>query len=187
MNKRSILLSLCLVTLCVLTFPLYIVTQYEIDRHKWFYSRGILDLPVRDVEYFNTRRHDFDGWTPGRTKWLVDLAELHAKLPKNISAMGHHEILYYDKRPSKRLTFENRLLDVCPYKNCHITDDREKYRDSSAVIFEISHHSMGLPPPNRPANQIWIFNDFEPPLINERWDHRHRTWNGKLNWSMTFR
>ena len=186
-NKRVCFSVVVLVVMCLLFYPMYVISQYNVSQHEWLFTNNILDLPTRNAAFFNTRRLDYDGWTPGFPKWLVDLTELQTKLPKNVTSIGHHEILYYNSRPTDRIRQENVLIKQCPYQNCHITDKWERYDESSAVIFEISHHYMGLPNSTRPNGQIWIFHDFEPPRINDRWEHRHRSWNGKMNWSMSFR
>ena len=86
----------------------------------------------------------------------------------------------------------NPQLARCLYNNCVCTDDRKLMREASAIIFCTSCPDMGTGPPSelrvRPANQIWIFETWEPPhnhLYQD--DFRHHLWKDTMNWSMTYR
>lgn len=83
-------------------------------------------------------------------------------------------------------------MNVCSVKNCRVSFDDNDLNNADAVVFHLQRTEgvQDLPIENdsRPANQRWVFLTDEAPLRPFMSGKiRLKDFNGKFNWSMTYR
>ncbi|KAJ8302747.1 hypothetical protein KUTeg_019143 [Tegillarca granosa] len=128
-------------------------------------------IPVRWMTYSNTNTYNVDLDNVIR-KDLVDKLPLLKRKPV---------ILFYNL-PVWISINNDANLNTCPYK-CDFTDDKNRWNESEAVIFEASAHPR-VPKQGKKKKQIWIFFTLESP---KTYPNGFKQWKNLMNWTMTYR
>jgi len=182
---------LCLIAV---TVAMYMASQYDLRDHTFTY-KNLLNLPSKreaDVGYKNYL-HSRHIWQPGSDYAFVDPKEPYLKKVRGAEPLetgNFYQILHYNEDVHMSARADNAVIrDTCAFQNCHFTNNRKHFRNSSAVIYSLSFGKvpMGHVLPKKVPGQVWIFFDREPPIINEKVFYRHRSWANVMNWSLSYR
>ncbi|XP_067654941.1 alpha-(1,3)-fucosyltransferase C-like [Haliotis asinina] len=84
------------------------------------------------------------------------------------------------------LQMGEKHFEGCPVSTCVYADKPETIPESDAILF-FTDHQAGNSPPEKSPGQIWIFFSVESPIHSGNSGFGGPLWEGKFNWTMSYR
>ncbi|XP_046364926.2 alpha-(1,3)-fucosyltransferase C-like [Haliotis rufescens] len=107
--------------------------------------------------------------------------EVFLKTNKTYKMIHLHSFPWYYELQMGEKSFEG-----CPVSTCTYVDKPETIPNSDAILF-FTDHQPGNAPPEKTPGQVWIFFSVESPIHSFNTGFGGPSWEGKFNWTMSYR